>query len=111
MNPTERVLFVGGTFSVSLYAEVNKIKNYVVIKSGFNLLGYHNSKPVFFMEDAPDIYGSELPNIMRAAKDGGYMMVQLSYRDPFPTEEEVEAIMASFEEQKVPKKPEGEKQC
>ena len=100
MNPTERVLFVGGTFSVSLYADVHRIKNYVIIKNGYNLLGYHNSKPVFFMEDAPDIYGSELQNILKAAKDGGFMMVQLIYKDPFPTDEDMEVLMSSFEEEK-----------
>jgi hypothetical protein len=100
MNPIDRVLFVGGTFSISLYTKVHKIPNYVVIKNGFNLLGYHNSKPVFIMEDAPDIYGSELRSIVRAAQENNYLMVQLSYKDPFPTDDDIEAMRSNMTQEK-----------
>jgi hypothetical protein len=79
-----KMLFVGGSFSVSIYAGMHRVRNFTVLANADQLLGFHISIPVFVMDDAPEIYGSEYRRIINALEDKEYKVTFLQYTDSFP---------------------------
>lgn len=96
MKPVDRILFLGGTFSIKLYTKVQGIKNYKVINNEFEISIYHNTTPIFVMEDSSDIYGeSKLHQILAYGERGGYVFIPLTYTEPFPTDDEIALFIES----------------
>ena len=80
--------FVGGTYAVSSYCILNGIQRHMVIHNVHGLMSIHNSIPVVVMEDAHDVYGSDLRDIINYAKENEYEVVFLNYQDDFPMDTE-----------------------
>lgn len=79
-----KTLFLGGSFSVNTYAQKYNISQPVLIHTLTQLLSYHNETPVYVMDDAEEVYGTDLDKIIYQAKELNYEITYLSYETPFP---------------------------
>lgn len=82
-----KTLFLGGSFSVNIYAQKNGIALPIIIHNASQLFAYHNSLPLYVMEDAEQIYGPDLLRIISAATDKNYDVVYLTYAESFPLDQ------------------------
>lgn len=93
-----RKLFIGGSFCINTYAKANNIQVYSIIDNEIQLKGFHNSMPLFIMDDAYDIHRDAIYLLISVAEELGFKLIQLQYDEEFPSEEEIENMIGASNE-------------